>query len=281
MRVFDKIAELQEYLAFQQAKGKSVGLVPTMGYLHEGHLSLIEKCAADNDVTVVSVFVNPTQFGPNEDLETYPRDLERDKQLASQAGADVMFTPAPDEMYPDGYCTYITVEGLSGVLCGKSRPIHFRGVATVVCKLFHIVSPDRAYFGQKDAQQLVIIQKMVRDLNLNVKVIGCPIVREADGLAKSSRNVYLSEEERRRAPVLYQSLCMAQQMVEAGERQADVIRDAIVKNLQGASPTLIDYVEIVSANSLEPITLLAGQVLIALAVKFGNTRLIDNIILEV
>lgn len=281
MRIFDKIEELQEYLAFQQAKGKSIGLVPTMGYLHEGHLSLIERSAADNDVTVVSVFVNPTQFGPSEDLETYPRDLERDKRLAEQTGADVMFTPSPEEMYPDGYRTYITVEGLSGMLCGKTRPIHFRGVATVVCKLLHIVSPDRAYFGQKDAQQLVVIRRMVRDLNLSVKIVGCPIVREADGLAKSSRNVYLTEGERHRAPILYQSLCMAQQMVEAGERKADTLRDAIVEKIQSASPTRIDYVEIVGSDTLEPVTLLAGRVLIALAVKFGNTRLIDNIELEV
>lgn len=281
MRVFEKIAELKEYLAFQQAKGKTIGLVPTMGYLHEGHLSLIEKSAAENDVTVVSVFVNPTQFGPNEDLATYPRDVERDKRLAEGSGADVVFTPSPEEMYPDDYQTYVSVESLSKVLCGQSRPIHFRGVATVVCKLFHIVNPQRAYFGQKDAQQLVIIQRMVYDLNMDVKVIGCPIVREADGLAKSSRNVYLSVEERRRAPVLYQSLCMAQQMVAAGERHAESVRSAIEEKIQSGAPALIDYIEIVSADTLRPVTLLAGKILIALAVKFGTTRLIDNIVLEV
>lgn len=281
MLVYHKIDELKKYITSQKASGKTVGLVPTMGFLHDGHLSLIKKSAQENDLTVVSIFVNPTQFGPNEDYETYPRDLDKDKLAAKKAGADIIFAPAPKEMYPDGYKTYVTVEDLSNVLCGKSRPGHFRGVATVVCKLFNIASPDRAYFGQKDAQQLVVIKKMVQDLNMDVKIIACPIVREKDGLAKSSRNVYLNPDERKRATVLYQALLEAQRMVEAGERKASLILQAITEKLNTASPTLIDYVQIVDADTLEPAAMLSGRVLIALAVKFGTTRLIDNIILEV
>ncbi len=281
MRIYHKIPELKEYIAFQKAKWRSVGLVPTMGFLHEGHVSLIEKSASENDLTVVSIFVNPTQFGPNEDYETYPRDFEADSQAARNAGADILFAPPPDEMYPDGYGTYVYVEGLSDLLCGKSRPDHFRGVASVVCKLFNIVTPDRAYFGQKDAQQLVIIGKMARDLNMGVKIIGCPIIREEDGLAKSSRNTYLSSDERKRAAALCRSLYRAQEMVQAGQRNAGIIHDAMIQTLKEASPDLIDYVEIVNADTLQPVELLAGRVLIALAVRFGQTRLIDNIVLEV
>lgn len=281
MRTFERISEIKEYLAFQKAKGRSIGFAPTMGFLHEGHCSLIQKSASENDITVVSVFVNPTQFAPNEDFEKYPRDIQSDLHLSEQAGAQIMFTPSVEEMYPDGYATYVDVMRLTQGLCGKSRPQHFRGVTTVVCKLFNIITPTRAYFGQKDAQQLVVLSKMVRDLDMDVTIVPCPIVREPDGLAKSSRNVYLLPDERSRATALYRSLCRAVEMVDLGERNAATLKTVIGEVLAGASPSLIDYIEIVSADSLEPATLLAGKILIALAVKFGNTRLIDNIMIEI
>lgn len=279
MRIITTVDEMRLYIKEERANGRSVGLVPTMGYLHEGHASLIARSAAENDVTVVSVFVNPTQFGANEDLDSYPRDLEHDCAVAEQAGAQVIFHPTAAEMYPNGYRTYVNVEEITLPLCGKSRPTHFRGVTTVVCKLFCIAAPDRAYFGQKDAQQLIVIKQMVRDLNLDIKIVPCPIVREADGLAKSSRNVYLNEEERRQALVLSQALTLAHDLYKNGERNAENLRQAMIEKIQSAPLANIDYVELVDLESLQSVQTVATPVLAALAVKFGTTRLIDNIIL--
>jgi pantoate--beta-alanine ligase len=248
-----------------------------MGALHEGHLSLIRRARADNDLVVVSVFVNPTQFGPAEDLNKYPRDLERDLRLAGEAGADLVFSPSAAEMYPPGYSTWVDVEGLTEGLCGRSRPGHFRGVCTVVTKLLHVCAPDRAYFGEKDAQQLAVIKKMVRDLDIPVEVVSCPTVREADGLALSSRNVRLSSEERAEAPVIYRALSTARTLVENGEREASRLESEIREVLAGASRAAIDYVEIVEATTLKPVEVLSGRCLIAVAVWFGDTRLIDNV----
>lgn len=280
MRVITTVDEMRLYIKEEKAKGNSVGLVPTMGYLHEGHASLIARSAAENDVTVVSVFVNPTQFGANEDLDSYPRDLEHDCAVAEQAGAQVIFHPTAAEMYPSGYHTYVNVEEITLPLCGKSRPTHFRGVTTVVCKLFCIVTPDRAYFGQKDAQQLIVIKQMVRDLNIDIAIVPCPIVREADGLAKSSRNVYLSEEEHQQALVLSQALTLARELYENGERNAVVLKNAMIEKIQSAPLADIDYVELVDLETLQAVQSLTVPTLAALAVRFGTTRLIDNTILS-
>jgi len=256
-----------------------VALVPTMGALHEGHLSLIRAARAENDVVVVSIFVNPTQFGPKEDLERYPRDLDRDRGLCEDAGADLIFSPAAEEMYPRGFSTWVEVEGLTDGLCGRSRPGHFRGVCTVVTKLLSICSPERAYFGEKDAQQLAVITRMVRDLDLRVAVVPCPTVREADGLAMSSRNARLTPEERAQASTLYRALGTAKDLVDAGERDPAVLQDALRAVLAEADLGEVDYVEIVRTDDLTPVTAIEGTCLIAVAVKFGGsgTRLIDNI----
>ena len=272
------IQEMREYSAECRGRGKSIGFVPTMGALHDGHLSLIRKSAAENDITIVSIFVNPTQFGANEDLDKYPRTLERDVELSESAGADIIFAPTADEMYGTDYQTYVNVENLTQNLCGQSRPTHFRGVTTVVVKLVNITLPNRAYFGQKDAQQLSVITKMVTDLNMSVEIIPCPIVRESDGLAMSSRNVYLSAEERRQAAVLYQSLCKAKSLIESGETRAEIIKEKITSMLNDNNLGIIDYVEIVDFGTLKPVETVKPATLIAIAVKFGNTRLIDNII---
>lgn len=279
MKIITTVHEMRQYIKEEGANGHSIGLVPTMGYLHEGHASLIARSAEENDVTVVSVFVNPTQFGANEDLDSYPRDLEHDCAVAEQAGAQVIFHPTAAEMYPSGYRTYVNVEEITLPLCGKSRPTHFRGVTTVVCKLFCIVTPDRAYFGQKDAQQLIVIKQMVRDLNMGVKIVPCPIVRETDGLAKSSRNVYLNEEERRQALVLSQALTMARNLYENGEENAENLRQAMIEKIQSAPLAKIDYVELVDLESLQKVQTVEQPTLAALAVRFGTTRLIDNTIL--
>jgi pantoate--beta-alanine ligase len=252
-----------------------------MGYLHVGHLSLICIAKQRSDIVVVSIFVNPTQFGPKEDLKRYPRNLARDKKLARGAGCDVLFVPRTQDMYPSGYATYVTVEGLSQVLCGRSRPIHFQGVNTVVAKLFNIVKPHLAVFGQKDAQQAVILQRMTRDLNFDTRILVAPIVREKDGLAMSSRNVYLSTGERKQALVLSRALRKAKQMVSKGERKASVIKNAIIRLIHGAKDAVIDYVEVVHPETLEDLTLLEDRALVALAVKFGSTRLIDNTLIKV
>ncbi|OEF99873.1 pantoate--beta-alanine ligase [Vulcanibacillus modesticaldus] len=280
MKVFKKIKEIKSYLGEQIKQGMTIGFVPTMGYLHEGHLSLIRYAAKDNDIVVVSVFVNPTQFGPGEDLEKYPRDLDRDIRLAQQAGATVLFTPEVEEMYPNGYKTYVEVEQITGTLCGASRPGHFRGVTTVVSKLFNIINPNRAYFGQKDAQQSIVIKRMVKDLNMDIEIIVCPIVRESDGLAMSSRNVYLNKDEREQAVVLSQSLFMAKEMIQNGEKDALKIKKAIIKMIKEKPLADIDYVSIVDIETLTDVSEINNKVLIALAVRFGKTRLIDNIMAE-
>lgn len=281
MKIVKTIQEIREIISQQRKEGRVIGLVPTMGYLHKGHISLVEAAKRNKDFIVMSIFVNPTQFGANEDFDKYPRDMDRDARRAEAAGVDVIFSPNADQMYPDGFKTYVDVEGITGILCGKSRPGHFRGVTTVVSKLFNIVKPDRAYFGQKDAQQAAVINKMVRDLNFDIEIITCPIVREHDGLAMSSRNVYLSEEQRKSALVISRSLFEAQKQITCGERSKQKILEGIIKNLQNEDSAEIDYVEFINADTLEEIDEASGKVLIALAVKFGSTRLIDNIVVEV
>ncbi|MCI9420922.1 MAG: pantoate--beta-alanine ligase [Eubacterium sp.] len=278
MKIAETIAEVREQVRTWRKEGLAVGLVPTMGYLHEGHKSLIDRAVEENDRVVVSVFVNPIQFGPSEDLASYPRDLKRDAALCEAAGADLVFHPSDGEMYFDDFCTYVDMDDLTKGLCGKTRPTHFRGVCTVVSKLFHIVAPDRAYFGQKDAQQLAVIRRMVRDLNFDLEIVGCPIVREADGLAKSSRNTYLSEEERRAAVVLHQGLLAGEQLVKTGETDASKIVGAITDVIGKEPLAKIDYVELVEWDSLKPVTSVRGEVLAAVAVYIGTTRLIDNFI---
>ncbi len=277
MLVLSTIEDVRAELDRLRSQGASVGLVPTMGALHEGHLSLIRAAKAGDDVVVVSVFVNPTQFGPGEDLEEYPRDLDSDVALAAEAGADLVFAPSVAEIYPSDHVTWVEVEGLTEGLCGRSRPGHFRGVCTVVTKLLAICGPTRAYFGEKDAQQLAVIQRMVRDLHTRVEIVPCPIVREADGLAMSSRNTRLSVEARSQAPVLYRALSLARFAVDAGERSASVLQDMIRATVAEAPLGVIDYVEIVAAGDLTCIDTLEGECLMALAVKFGDVRLIDNV----
>lgn len=279
--VVKTISEVREQVRAWKKEGLSVGLVPTMGYLHEGHRSLIERAAEENDRVVVSVFVNPIQFAPNEDLESYPRDIEADRALCTDAGAALVFNPEPAEMYPQGFCTAVDMNGLKFELCGKSRPIHFSGVCTVVTKLFNIVGPDRAYFGQKDAQQLAIIRRMVRDLNMPIQVVGCPIVREEDGLAKSSRNTYLNEQERAAALILSKTIFLGRKLVEEGERDAEKLIAAMEANITTEPLARIDYVDVVDAESIERIDRLQGEVLVAMAVYIGKTRLIDNFIASV
>ena len=281
MNIYNSIPELKAYLRRQQADGKTIGFVPTMGYLHEGHLSLIRRSAAENDITVVSIFVNPAQFGPNEDFDRYPRNYDGDLKLSQEAGAAVIFYPAVKEMYPEGYKTYVEVSDITGILCGVSRPCFFKGVATIVAKLFNIVRPDRAYFGQKDAQQSIVIQRMAKDLDMDVSVIVCPTVREEDGLAMSSRNVYLEPEERSQALVLSQSLKLAEEMIRQGERNAPLILSKMKELISSKPLAEIDYVSIVDVSSMKETVEISGKTLIALAVKFGKTRLIDNIMLEV
>lgn len=280
MNIVKTISEVRNEVKNWRKQGLSVGLVPTMGYLHEGHKSLIDRACKENDKVVVSVFVNPTQFGPGEDLATYPRDIQRDAALCEDAGAALIFNPEPEEMYFDDFHTYVTMESLSDELCGKTRPIHFRGVCTVVSKLFHIVAPDRAYFGRKDAQQLAIIKRMVRDLNFDIEIVGCPIVREADGLAKSSRNTYLNPEERKAALVLSKAVGLGQELIQKGERNADVIVEKMKQLIKEEPLAKIDYVQAVDAISIQPVAEIKGTVLVAMAVYIGKTRLIDNFIYE-
>lgn len=278
MQIAYTVKEVREQVKAWRKEGLSVGLVPTMGYLHEGHASLIKKAVEDNDRVVTSIFVNPTQFAPTEDLEAYPRDMEKDSKLCETLGVDLIFHPEPEEMYALDFCTWVDMDVLSKTLCGKSRPIHFRGVCTVVSKLFHIVTPDRAYFGQKDAQQLAIIRRMVRDLNMDIEIVGCPIVREEDGLAKSSRNTYLNEEERKAALILSQSIFLGQKMVQEGETDAAKIKAAMVEKIQSEPLARIDYVEIVDGLSMQPVDTVQSPTLAAIAVYIGKTRLIDNFI---
>lgn len=261
-----------------KARGKSIGLVPTMGYLHEGHESLIRRAVAENDCVVVSVFVNPTQFAPGEDLESYPRDFAADTALCEAAGATLAFHPEPSAMYAADACTFIDMNAVTKELCGKSRPIHFSGVCTVVAKLMNISEANRAYFGQKDAQQLAVIRRMVRDLNMNVEVVGCPIIRETDGLAKSSRNTYLSPEERAAALVLSRAVKLGRDLVAGGETSAAAVISAMTGLIEAEPLARIDYVQVVSWDSIEVVENIEGPILCAMAVYIGKTRLIDNFI---
>lgn len=282
MRLVHTVAELREEIALAKAQDLTIGLVPTMGALHEGHASLISAANRENDFVVVSVFVNPTQFGPNEDLDAYPRTLEADCKLAEEKGANVVFAPSPKEMYPSDDDTWVEVTGdVTKVLCGRSRPIHFRGVTTVVTKLFNLAQPNRAYFGQKDAQQVEVLKRMVKDLFFPIELRVMPIIREQDGLAKSSRNTYLSAEEHAAALVLSRSLKAAKEMYAAGERNAETIVNAVTDGIKAEPMSSIDYVEMYALPELKPIANpLKGSNLLAVAVKFGTTRLIDNIVLE-
>lgn len=281
MKIVKTVNEVRGIVKAVRAQGRSIGFVPTMGYLHQGHVSLVEKARSENDFVVVSIFVNPTQFGVGEDFETYPRNLEQDSLLCEKAGTDLIFHPEAKEMYPNGYKTYTEVLGITDRLCGASRPGHFKGVTTVVNKLFNIVQPDKAYFGQKDAQQVAVLQRMVLDLNIDVTIVPCPIVREEDGLAMSSRNTYLSIEEHKAALILSKSLFEVRKHILDGEHDALVLKEWLTSYIKSEPLASIDYVEIVDALSLEPITKLSGEILIALAVRTGKTRLIDNIRLEV
>ena len=274
MQVTKTVEETRKQIKQWKKEGKTIGLVPTMGFLHEGHASLIRKCREQNDIVVVSDFVNPTQFGPNEDLEAYPRDFERDSKLCESLGADLIFAPSPEDMYHDPHA-FVSIDTLSETLCGKTRPIHFKGVCTVVTKLFHIVAPDRAYFGEKDAQQLAIIRKMVKDLNFDIEIVGCPIVREEDGLAKSSRNTYLNDKERQAALCLSRAVKTGKEVIYTGADAKEVLNS--MKAIIEAEPLArIDYVMMVDALTMQPIEKADRDVLVAMAVYIGKTRLIDN-----
>lgn len=278
MRIYGEISKIRETVTAWKKDGLTVGLVPTMGYLHEGHKSLIDAARRENDRVVVSIFVNPMQFGPSEDFDSYPRDLDKDAKLCEDAGVDLIFHPDAEEMYTEGFCSYVDMNGLTTELCGKSRPTHFRGVQTVVLKLFNIVTPDKAYFGQKDAQQLAVIKRMVTDLNVGTEIVGCPIVREADGLAKSSRNTYLNEEERKAALILHKSLEAGKALVESGETDAEAVKAAITSEIETEPLAKIDYVDVVDFDTISKIEKIEGSVLVAIAVYIGKTRLIDNFI---
>ena len=276
MQVTKTVEETRKQIKQWKKEGKTIGLVPTMGFLHEGHASLIRKCREQNDIVVVSDFVNPTQFGPNEDLEAYPRDFERDSKLCESLGADLIFAPSPEDMYHDPHA-FVSIDTLSETLCGKTRPIHFKGVCTVVTKLFHIVAPDRAYFGEKDAQQLAIIRKMVKDLNFDIEIVGCPIVREEDGLAKSSRNTYLNDKERQAALCLSRAVKTGKEVIYTGADAKEVLNP--MKAIIEAEPLArIDYVMMVDALTMQPIEKADRDVLVAMAVYIVKTRLIDNFI---
>lgn len=280
MNIATTVEQAKQTVRQWKAEGLTVGLVPTMGYLHEGHESLIKRAVAECDRVMVSVFLNPIQFAPNEDLATYPRDFAADTVLIENAGADLVFHPEPSELYAPDACTFVNVEGITSELCGKTRPTHFRGVCTVVSKLMNISQADRAYFGQKDAQQLAVVRRMVRDLNMNVEVVGCPIVREEDGLAKSSRNTYLSPTEREAALVLSRAVREGERLMEEGERDAKAILGAMRAIIEAEPLARIDYVEMVSWNGIKPVDVATSSVLVAMAVYIGKTRLIDNFIFE-
>ena len=281
MRIIESVSEMQQQADMWRGEGKRIALVPTMGYLHAGHLTLMQKAQTHADIVVMSVFVNPTQFGPGEDFERYPRDFENDIRLATEVGVDAAFSPEAAEMYPEGYQTYVDVTRVTLPLCGKSRPGHFRGVTTVVNKLFNIVKPHVAMFGEKDFQQLVTIRRMVKDLHMDVEVLGHPIVRESDGLALSSRNVYLTSEQRQEALRLSQSLREAQTLIQSGERRSDVILKRVREILKAGKDMRIDYAELRHPETLEEVSRIDGPTLLALAVFLGTTRLIDNCVLNI
>jgi len=280
MKIAKLPEEIQQLSTDWHEQGLTVGLVPTMGYLHEGHLSLVEAAVRECDKVLMSIFVNPTQFGPKEDFATYPRDILRDLRLAYGAGVDCVFNPEPKDMYPEGYATYVKVENLSQRLCGQSRPDHFRGVATVVLKLFNITGADYGYFGQKDAQQVIVLQRMVRDLNIPIIIRRVPTVREADGLAKSSRNVYLSPQERAQAPGFYAALLEAKELIDDGETSVSRITNLVRERIENIPLARMDYIELVDAQTLLPLEKIQKPALLAGAVFFGKTRLIDNIFIE-
>ena len=281
MKVIKSIGKIRKAITQLKKKGKTIGFVPTMGALHEGHLSLVRQSRKENDVTVVSIFVNPTQFGKNEDFAGYPRPEKKDIKLAKQEKVDIIFYPSAVEMYPNGSLASITVEKITENLCGKFRPGHFKGVATVVGKLLNIVLPDVMYLGQKDAQQCVVLKKVVDDLNFPVRIGVCPTAREHDGLAMSSRNAYLTAKQRSEAPILFESLKMAKAKILAGERDVTTIRKMIVENIEKGSSGDVQYVECVGAGQLQPLAAIEGKIMIALSVWFGRTRLIDNMIFDV
>ena len=277
MKVYNEIAEVRKW---RRKLSGSLGFVPTMGYLHEGHVELVRRAKAENKHTAVSIFVNPTQFGPQEDFATYPRDPDRDQRLLKDEKVDALFIPDVDDLYPEGYKTWVDIENITEPLEGAHRPGHFRGVATIVAKLFNIIEPTRAYFGQKDAQQLAVIKKMVTDLDMNIDVVAVPTIRELDGLAMSSRNVYLDPDERESAVVLYKALITALHLWEKGERSADKIRSAMTSLIEAEPSATIDYVSVADAETLEELKDIEGPVLVSLAVNIGKTRLIDNITLS-
>lgn len=279
MKIVGTVKEVREQVKEWKKQGLSVGFVPTMGYLHEGHKSLMDAARKGNDKVVVSIFVNPMQFGPTEDLATYPRDLDHDAALCESAGVDLIFHPEAEEMYEKDFCSFVDMTGLTEGLCGKTRPIHFRGVCTVVNKLFNIVTPDHAYFGQKDGQQLAVIKRMVRDLNMDIEIVGCPIVREEDGLAKSSRNTYLSSEERKEALILSKTVALGKELAKT-EKDANKVVEAMKKNIETEPLAKIDYVEAVDALSMAPVEKLEGTCMLAMAVYIGKTRLIDNTLIN-
>ena len=278
MQISTTINEVRAQIKSWKKEGYTIGFVPTMGYLHEGHASLMKKAKEECDKVVASIFVNPMQFGANEDLDSYPRDLQTDAKLCESIGVDLIFHPDVEEMYEKGFCSFVDMNGLTKELCGKSRPIHFRGVCTVVCKLFNIVTPDKAFFGQKDAQQLSVIRRMVKDLNMDIQIVGCPIIREKDGLAKSSRNTYLSEKERSAALILSRTIRLGEKMVKDGETDANKLITAMKENITKEPLAKIDYVEAVSLDTIEKVDKIEGEVLVAMAVYIGKTRLIDNFI---
>lgn len=279
MKIVGTVKEVREQVKEWKKQGLSVGFVPTMGYLHEGHKSLMDAARKGNDKVVVSIFVNPMQFGPTEDLAIYPRDLDHDAALCESAGVDLIFHPEAEEMYEKDFCSFVDMTGLTEGLCGKTRPIHFRGVCTVVNKLFNIVTPDHAYFGQKDGQQLAVIKRMVRDLNMDIEIVGCPIVREEDGLAKSSRNTYLSPEERKAALILSKTVALGKELAKT-EKDANKVVEAMKKNIETEPLAKIDYVEAVDALSMAPVEKLEGTCMLAMAVYIGKTRLIDNTLIN-
>jgi len=281
MIVITNIFEMHKKMNDLRLQGKTIGFVPTMGYLHEGHVSLLNEARQQNDVVVLSIFVNPLQFGPNEDYERYPRDIERDEQIAKQAGVDVLFYPDVKEMYPKPLSIKTVVTKRVHVLCGKSRPGHFDGVAAVLMKLFNIVMPHRAYFGMKDAQQVAVVDGLIRDFNFPINLVPVPTVREEDGLAKSSRNIYLSEKERQEAPALYRSLQLAKEAIQEGERNPLVIKQIVTDYIIANTSAKIDYVDLYTYPELEEIEEIAGKIIIAIAVRFTNARLIDNITFDV
>lgn len=281
MNIVKTIQEVRGHVKAWRTEGLSVGFVPTMGYLHEGHQSLIKKAAEENDRVVVSIFVNPMQFGDKRDLETYPRDLEKDSAVCEAAGADLIFHPETEEMYGQDFSTYVDMDNLTEVLCGRSRPGHFRGVCTVVMKLFNIVKPDRAYFGQKDAQQVAVIKRMVRDLDMDLEIVACETVREADGLAKSSRNVHLNPEERKVALVLHQALRAAEKKLAAGVTNPLDIQKSIREKITAEASVKLDYAEVVDLETLKPVSRIEAPALVAAAVYVGKTRLIDNFIYQI